>query len=181
MALTSPVAIAGTGTQAQRFPWAPEVRCSLNPAKPTGLHPDAFAALKGLTLAHRITQGINHAVDKGNVHDTDGFVEGKAYTGAADISVRCLTEPQIKTLLDRLADAGFAAWYRKDGQDDWKGPPHIHAVYAGCRLKPILQSQIEDWLRGGTGLRGSAAYKFWQPRTESRDKLRALYRPFAPR
>ena len=79
------------------------------PQEPAGLHPDALTALKGLALTHRITQGINHSVERGNVHDTDGFVEGKAYTGAADISVRCLTEPQIKTLLDRLADAGFAA------------------------------------------------------------------------
>lgn len=169
---------ATPGMQTPRYPWGPEVRCNLNPAKPAGLHPDALTALKGIALTHRITQGINHSVEQGNVHNTDGFVEGKAYTAAADISVRCLSEAQIKALLDRLADSGFAAWYRKDGQDDWKGPPHIHAVYAGCRLKPVLHWQVEDWLRGGTGLRENAPYKFWQPRAETREKLRAFYRPF---
>ena len=166
-------------SQAQGYPWAPGVRCDLNPAKPAGLHPEALAALKRLALAHRITQGINHAAERGNVHDTDGVVDGKAYTAASDISVRCLSEAQIRMLLDRLADAGFAAWYRKDGQDDWKGPPHIHAVFAGCRLKPVLHLQVEDWLRGGTGLSRNAAYKFWQPTDQAREKLRDRYRPYS--
>src|SRR5207244_5052328 len=123
-------------------------RCKLNPAKPQGLHPDAYLALRKLEAAHRITQGINHSRDRGNVHDTDVTVQGIAYTGAADISVRCLTAAQIQALLARLAESGFSAWYRKDGQDGWTGPPHIHAVWAGCRLKPILLQQIERWLDG---------------------------------
>src|SRR5678815_5019014 len=167
-------------SQTPGFPWAPGVRCDLNPAKPAGLHPEALAALKGLVLAHRITQGINHAVERGNVHGTDGLIDGKAYTAAADISVRCLSEAQIRTLLDRLADAGFAAWYRKDGQDGWKGHQHIHAVFAGCSLKPVLHLQVEDWLRGGTGLSRNETYKFWQPSRPAREKLRELYRPYVP-
>ena len=170
----------GADAQTPAYPWAPNVSCNLNPAKPAGLHPEALAALKGLALAHRITQGINHAVERGNVHDTDGLIDGRAYTAAADISVRCLSETQIRMLLDRLADAGFAAWYRKDGQDGWNGPPHIHAVFAGCRLKPVLHLQVEDWLRGGTGLSRNEAYKFWQPSRPAREKLRELYRPYLP-
>jgi len=100
--------------QTSAYPWAPGVPCNLNPAKPAGLHPEALGALKGLALGHRITQGINDAVERGNVHGSDGFINGKAYTAAADISDRCLSETQIRTLLDRLADVGFAAWYRKD-------------------------------------------------------------------
>ena len=90
------------------FPWAPEVQCKLNSPKPQGLHPDAYSALQSLALSHRITQGINHSSDRGNVHDTDGTINGNAYTGAVDISVRCLTAVQIKALLGRLAALGFA-------------------------------------------------------------------------
>src|SRR5215204_156265 len=81
------------------YPWRPEVRCSLNPSKSGGLHPEAQAALARIRLAHRVTQGINHSADPGNVHDTDVRITSKDYTAAVDISVRCLTETQIKTLL----------------------------------------------------------------------------------
>jgi hypothetical protein len=165
-------------SKAETLPWAPNVPCKLNPAKPAGLHPDAFAALSKQSLAHRITQGINHSVDRGNVHDTDGTIQGTAYTGAADISVRCLSAAQIQELLGRLADLGFAAWYRKQGQDGWTGPPHIHAVFAGCRLKPVLRQQVESWLLSRNGLGGDQLYMFWQPSSAMKDKLRGLYQKF---
>jgi hypothetical protein len=158
------------------FPWSPDARCKLNPAHPDGLHPDAYAALSSRSIAHRITQGINHASSRGNVHDTDVTIKGKAYTGAADISVRCLSESQIKTLLAQLADLGFAAWYRKEGQDGWIGPTHIHAVFAGSALKPVLRSQVESWLVGKNGLGSNQPYQFWQPSPEMTDKVRTLYR-----
>jgi hypothetical protein len=101
--------------KAESYPWAPEFACKLNPAKPQGLHPDAYSALHNLTLAHRITQGINHSPDRGNVHDTDGTVNGIVYTGAVDISVRCLTPVQIRALLAGLANAGFAKAVRTAG------------------------------------------------------------------
>ena len=72
--------------------------------------------------------------------------------------------------------AGFAAWYRKDGQDGWTGPPHIHAIWAGCRLKPVLQQQVEDWLRGGNGLYSNSRYQFWQASAEMKDPRRDLPR-----
>src|SRR4029077_21154904 len=93
------VAAAQTPLQTAEHPWAPEVRCNLNPAKPQGLHPDAFSSLQGLAVAHRITQAINHSPDRGNGRDTDGTFNVKPYTGAVDISIRCLTQAQIKSLL----------------------------------------------------------------------------------
>jgi len=162
--------------EAQNFPWSPAVRCSLNPARPQGLHPDAYAALQSRAMAHRITQGINHTVAIGNVHDTDGTINGVAYTGAVDISVRCLTSAQIRAMLAGLAELGFAAWYRNDGQDDWSGPPHIHAVWAGCRLKPVLRRQVESWLGGGNGLGSGRQYTFWQPSPQMREIVRGMYR-----
>jgi hypothetical protein len=159
-------------------PWAPDTRCKLNPAHSQGLHPDAQSALRSQSITHRITQGINHTVERRNVHDTDGTINGMPYTGAVDISVRCLTSAQIQSLLARLAGMGFAGWYRKDGQDGWTGPPHIHAVWAGCRLKPVLRQQIESWLSGGTGLGSDQPYKFWQPSEPMKEKVRALYARF---
>ncbi|HLH31111.1 MAG TPA: hypothetical protein VKY31_07900 [Terriglobia bacterium] len=150
----------------------------MNPAHPQGLHLDAYAALRKLELTHRITQGINHSADRGNVHDTDVRIEGKQYTAAVDISVRCLTETQIKTLLADLANAGFGGWYRRDGRDGWTGPPHVHAVWAGSRLKPFLQYQIESWLDGGNGLGSNQPYYFWQPSEQMKQNVRGLYRRF---
>jgi hypothetical protein len=179
--LLIPIWLVAGGLQGQvarkseSLPWAPEVRCNLNPARPRGLHPGAYAALQNQAVAHRITQGINESSERGNVHYADGMINGKPYTGAVDISVRCLTPNQIKALLGRLADAGFAAWYRKQGQDDWTGPPHIHAVWAGCRLKSILQYQVESWLDGRNGLGSNRPYQFWQPSSETKVKLRTLY------
>jgi len=156
--------------------WAPNANCKLNPAKPQGLHPEALSLLKRESIAHRITQGINHTVDRRNVHDTDGTISGVPYTGAVDISVRCLNASQIQTLLGRLASQGFAGWYRKDGQDGWTGPPHIHAVWAGCQLKPFLRQQVEAWLSGQNGLGTNAPYRFWQPSEEMKKQVLNLYR-----
>src|SRR5881396_586599 len=161
---------------AQQFPWAPEIRCNLNPGRPEGLHPGAYSALQRVAVAHRITQGINNSSERRNVHNTDVTINGKAYTGAVDISVRCLTEAQIKSLLAVLADQGFAAWYRKDGRDDWTGPPHIHAIWAGCSLKPVLRRQVENWFEGGNGFGSGRPYQFWQPSAAMTEKVRALYR-----
>jgi hypothetical protein len=120
---------------------------------------------------------MNTSSDRGNVHQPDTTVGGKPYTGAVDISVRCLTESQIRAFLNRLADAGFAAWYRKPGQDNWTGPPHIHAVWAGTRLKPVLRQQVESWLNGGNGLFSrDQPYRFWHPSRDAVEKVRALYR-----
>jgi len=175
-ALCSAIVFCTSLFAAQKYPWGPEIRCQLNPAKPSGLHPDAYAVLQSMAIAHRVTQGINHATERGNVHDTDVTIQGKPYTAAVDISVRCLSTAQIRSLLAALATRGFAGWYRKAGLDDWTGPPHIHAVWAGSPLKPGLRQQIESWFAGGNGLGTNRPYQFWQPSPEMKDKVRALYR-----
>src|SRR6185436_18125601 len=82
---------AQVSKKAQSFPWAPEVRCQLNPSRPQGLNPGAYSALQAIAVAHRITQGMNDSSDRGNVHQADATINGKPYTAAVDISVRCLT------------------------------------------------------------------------------------------
>ncbi len=162
----------------ERVPWSPEVQCKLNPARPQGLHPGAYSALQSIAVAHRITQGMNESSDRGNVHQADTTINGKPYTAAVDISVRCLAPAQIKALLGQLADAGFSGWYRKQGQDDWTGPPHIHAVWAGSPLKPFLKYQVESWLDGRNGLSSNNPYRFWKATPEMQVKVRNLYRTF---
>ena len=178
IAAPSFASVIPAGQTTQRFPWAPEFACNLNPARPQGLHPGALQAVQMIGVAHRITQAMNNTSARRNVHQTDGTLNGRTYAGAVDISVRCLTAAQIKMLLSRLADVGFAAWYRKDGQDDWSGPPHIHAVWAGCNLKPVLQRQVESWIDGRNGLGGDHPYQFWHATTTMKDKVRTLYRMF---
>jgi hypothetical protein len=46
--------------QANPFPWGPQTSCKLNPARPAGLHSEAYSALSKNGIAHRITQGINN-------------------------------------------------------------------------------------------------------------------------
>ena len=134
--------------------------------------------MRAIAITHRITQGLNPAVQRGNVHYNDGKINGNDYTGAVDISVRCLTEEQIKSLLGRLAEVGFAGWYRKNSEDGWTGPPHIHAVWAGCLLKPVLQRQVESWIAGRSGLPGNEPYRFWQAPAVAREKVQTLYKLF---
>lgn len=182
VALAFSLAVAGWASAPPQgnasYPWRPEVRCSLNPAKSGGLHPEAHAALAGIKLVHRVTQAINHSKDPGNVHDTDVRIAGKDYTAAVDISVRCLTETQIKLLLGTLASVGFAGWYRKDSEDDWTGPPHIHAVWSASPLKPILRRQIESWLEGRNGLGSNRPYRFWQPDLKMKEEILSRYNRF---
>jgi hypothetical protein len=126
-----------------------------------GLHPRASDALRAAGVsAWRITQTIGNATASAGYHKQDGTVNGQPYTAAVDLSVSGLTSTQIHNLLERLAKVGFAAWYRKSGSDGWVGANHIHAVYANCRMKTQLQSQIRSWLVGRNGLVSNTLYKW---------------------
>jgi SLT domain-containing protein/phage-related protein len=58
--------------------------------------------------------------------------------------------PADPALLQRLIAAGFAAWMRGNGDGM---EPHIHAVQIGNPgLSPQAAWQVQDFLRGGTGL-----------------------------
>jgi hypothetical protein len=180
LVLSGEARAAQTTPATPNVPWSPRIRCALNPTNDRGLHPEALSALRSIAVAHRITQGINHSPTRGNVHDTDVTINRQQYTGAADISVRCQSAAQIKMLLEQLSGVGFAAWYRKPGEDDWTGPPHIHAVWAGCALKPVLQKQVLSWLDGRNGLGPNRPYQFWQATAGTREKVATLYRKSNP-
>jgi hypothetical protein len=130
----------------------------------SGLHPRASDALRaaGVT-ADRITQTIGNAAASAGTHAQDGTVDGHAYSAATDISVRGLSDTQIKNLLARLAKVGFAAWFRFPGHDGWPASEvrHIHAVYANAKMKTSLRSQVRSWLVHRNGLVSNTTYTFY--------------------
>jgi hypothetical protein len=131
------------------------------PLLKSGLHPRASDALRavGVTAA-RITQTVGNAPASAGVHLADGTVNGKAYTAAVDISTSGMSETQIHNLLEKLGKVGYAAWYRKQGFDGWNGSNHIHGIYANCRMKEALRSQVRSWLVGRNGLVSNTLYKW---------------------
>jgi hypothetical protein len=161
--------------KAATAPWAPEKSCNVRKANTSGLYPKALSALAELFLDHRVTQALNRSTAPSNYHAPDGSIEGSEFTGAADISVRCLSEEQIKELLTKLAKSGFAAWYRKPGADGWTDVAHVHAVWVRDPLKPVLKGQVKSWLEGRNGLRSNMTYKFWQPSNELRASVRSTF------
>lgn len=111
--------------------------CARRPLLHWGLHPDASDRLRcaGVPDA-RITQTIGSAAASAGTHAADGRVGGAPYSAATDISTRSLSTADIHGLLNRLANQGFAAWYRWPGHDGWPASeaPHIHAIYVGCAM-----------------------------------------------
>ncbi len=143
-----------------------------------GLHPDASDHLRcaGVTAA-RITQTIGNAAASAGTHARDGYVGSAPYSAATDISVRGLSATDIRGLLSRMANQGFAGWYRWPGHDGWPSSeaPHIHAIYVGARMKSSLQSQVRDWLVGRNGLVSHTTYTFYTWTAAQRSTIRAVF------
>jgi hypothetical protein len=134
---------------------------SFQPLLHSGLHPRASDALRAAGVrAWRIVQTIGNAPASAGYHLPDGSVNGHLYTAAVDLSVRGLSDTQIRNLLERLAKVGFAGWYRENGHDGWVGANHIHAVYANCKMKTVLRAQVHSWLLGRNGLVSNTIYRF---------------------
>ena len=129
-----------------------------------GLHPRASDALRSIGIgASRIMQTIGNAAASAGTHAQDGTFNGHPYSAATDISVRGLSNTQIRHLLEKLGRVGFAAWFRWPGHDGWPSSEirHIHAVYANCKMKSSLRSQIRSWLVGRNGLVSNTHYQFY--------------------
>jgi hypothetical protein len=143
-----------------------------------GLHPDASDHLRCAGVpAARITQTIGYATASAGTHGPDGRAGGAQYSAATDISTRGLSSADIRTLLGRLANQGFAAWYRWPGHDGWPSSeaPHIHAIYVGCAMKSALRSQVRAWLVGRNGLVSNSLYGFYTWTAAQRALLRTVF------
>ncbi len=143
-----------------------------------GLHPDASDHLRCAGVpAERITQTIGNAAASAGTHGQDGRAGGAPYSAATDISTRGLSNADIRALLSRLADQGFAAWYRWPGHDGWPSSeaPHIHAIYVGCVMKSSLRAQVRDWLVGRNGLTSHSTYSFFRWSNAQQSVIRAVF------
>ncbi len=143
-----------------------------------GLHPEASDRLRcaGVTAA-QISQTIGNAPASAGYHAADGTADGHQYCAAVDIRTRNLNEQQILALLDALGRNGFAAWYRQPGSDGWPAnqSPHIHAVFAGIRMKAQLREQVRDFLVNKNGLSSHRIYRFWTIPQAIKDHIRTLF------
>lgn len=158
--------------------------CAHHSALASGMDPEASDRLRcaGVTSG-MVTQTVGYAAASAGYHAPDGNVDGHPYTAAVDLSVRGLTQTQIRALLDRLGQNGFAAWYRWPGHDGWPSSeaPHIHAVFAGVIMKSQLREQVRDYLAGRNGLASHTTYTFWRAPSADRDVVRLLFeRHYAP-
>ena len=130
-----------------------------------------------LSMDHRVTQGINHSSDRGNLHNTDVTINGKPYTGAVDISVRCLTEPQIRTLLaGSRQGTDLPHGSENPGRTTGRARHTFMPFGWPARLKRVLRQQVESWLRGANGLGTDQPYAFWKPSAEMSRTVAMLYR-----
>ncbi|MBA3539858.1 MAG: hypothetical protein H0T79_09530, partial [Deltaproteobacteria bacterium] len=149
---------------------------SFQPLLRSGLHSRASDALRAAGVsAWRITQTIGNAPASAGVHARDGYVNGKPYTAAVDLSVSGLSTTQIHNLLERLAKLGFAVWYRKGGSDGWSGANHMHAVYANSAMKSALRSQVRSWLVGRNGLVSNSIYQFHKFSASAKANVKGKY------
>lgn len=152
--------------------------CARRPLLRAGLHPDASDRLRCAGVpASRITQTLGYAAASAGTHGPDGRVNGAQYSAATDLSTRGLSNSEIRTLLSRLADQGFAAWYRQPGYDGWpaREAPHIHAVFAAVPMKASLRAQVRSWLAGRNGLVSDTVYRFYAWSAAQRALVRTVF------
>lgn len=136
--------------------------------RPHGMTPGAFDAyIRACFYAHinprRIMQTMGNAPASAGYHARDGVInidgEEIEYCAAVDLRTLDLNARQIKALLKELARQGFAAWYRFEGS--FKNNQHIHAIFAGLKMKPQLYNQVRAFLENRNGLKSNRAEKFF--------------------
>lgn len=152
--------------------------CPTKPQLKSGLAPAASDHLRcvGIT-ADKVTQTIGSAPASAGTHAQDGTIDGVAYSAATDLSVKTLTNAQVKVLVDDLASHGFAAFFRDPGKDGWPSTEarHIHAIFVAVPMKDSLKAQVKDWLEGLNGLKSHAPYTFYQASAAKKALIEELF------
>lgn len=125
----------------------------------------------------RFVQTIGNAAASAGTHAQDGTVSVGGveydYCAAVDLSVRGLNEHQIRLLLQELAKQGIGGWYRHTGS--FANNRHIHCIYFGIKMKPMLQRQCVDFLNDRTGLVGHSHETFFTAPPELDAPLKAAF------
>lgn len=153
------------------------------PLLKAGLHPDASDALRVLGIgAGQIIQTIGSIAASAGTHEADGTVNGLPYSAATDISVKGMSDAQIRSFLTRMTAYGFAGWYRRPGFDGWPASeqPHMHVIFAGAPMKRLLRDQCRDFFVNKNGLVGHAVYTFLAWPLASRNEVKAIYAKHNP-
>ncbi len=157
--------------------------CPDKPQLKYGLAPEASDRLRcvGLT-ADKVTQTIGNAAASAGTHAKDGTLDGVDYSAATDLSVKTLTNAQVKVLVDDLASHGFAAFFRDPGKDGWPSTEarHIHAIFVAVPMKDSLKAQVKDWLEGLNGLKSHAPYTFYQASPAKKALIEELFKKANP-
>ncbi|MGZ0151868.1 hypothetical protein ACXJJ3_32750 [Kribbella sp. WER1] len=107
---------------------------------------DMLIELRRITTAPVVlTQG---GFNKGGVAASAGTHDGG---GALDIRARNLTDTQIREVVLRARQVGFAAWHRTPAQGKWV--EHIHMIAVGCpSLSAGAKKQVTAYKNDRNGL-----------------------------
>lgn len=124
---------------------------------------------RGVTLNGRTIEMVNQAERWAKQHGVPGgwpLFQGSYHSGtsasagthdgggALDMNTAGLSAKQIRTVVEAMRRAGFAAWHR--AAPAW-ADDHIHAIAIGDRdLSSGARSQVREYFAGGDGLTGSA-------------------------
>ncbi len=139
-----------------------------------------FAAMKAAGInPDRIVQTIGNAPASHGFHTADGVDEfGHGYCAAVDLSVKhpgALTDDEIQTVLDELAQRGFIGWFR-----DWGVNSHIHVVFCALKMKVQLRDQVHDWFQHRDGLADHGFDDYFMPTVDEDNTCRADFLAYNP-
>ncbi len=143
-----------------------------------GLAPKASDHLRCAGIGSgSIMQTIGSAAASAGTHARDGTIGGHPYSAAVDLRTSGLSDSQVRALLGRLSNNGFAAFFRNPGHDGWPSSElrHIHAIYVGVPMKSSLRSQVSSWLSGRNGLVSNSSYGFYQASSSQKTAIRNLF------
>lgn len=110
---------------------------------------EAWAKRHGVPPGWAMYQGsyTSGVAASANTHDGGGAMDLKTTADGKSLK-------QIRTMVEALRRAGFAAWHR--AAPAWS-PDHIHAIAIGDRdLSSDARAQVREYFAGGDGLTGSA-------------------------
>jgi len=142
--------------------WRPQkpIPIPFQPLPFATLHPHTQRVFRRLGIApERVAQGLGMAPASAGVHGVDGWVNGRPYCAAFDLSVSGLTLHQTRALLHKLRGAGFVCWWRVPGvsfptttRGGVETGPHIHGIDPFVPHKRRLEGQIRDYVAGNNGI-----------------------------
>lgn len=108
---------------------------------------ETWAKKKGVPTGWPLFQGSYHS----GTDDSAGTHDGG---GALDFNTAGKSAKEIRTMVEGLRRAGFAAWHRAEPAWD---DDHIHVIAIGDRdLASGARTQVREYFAGGDGLSGSA-------------------------